>query len=121
MCFEKKVKGKKVPRPNIAEKDIICYKRIGLDGYGQYYNLDIDNLPEIWKKGFHYYETTPFKGAVVNTWNNRLYIEGNAFHSYVDKPTFNLGGYKIIELIIPKGAKYYTNDYEYVSSQIIYK
>lgn len=122
MCFEKDIKSNKKPRPRIAEKDITVWKIIKKSGYGLYYKLNIDGKKEKWTPGFHYWESTPFKSGYVwgGGFNFKLAINGDAFHSFIVRPIYTEVNREIVEMIIPKGAKYYKNDIHYVSSEIIY-
>lgn len=108
MCFINSYK-----RYKIASKNITVYKMIRTNGRGYYYNLYIDGKTEKWKQGYHYTETD-FPKASKNSFS------GNGFHSYIKKPPFIHYNTKIVEMIIPKGSKYYKNTEEYFSSDLIY-
>jgi hypothetical protein len=130
MCFDKICYTKIKPRPKVAKEDITVFKLIGVGGNGMYYDLYINGKKEKWTPGYWYTEDTPFKGAFWNASTKFLSIEGNAFHSLktmkiaLDKQYFwnnmKIVNMTIVKMIIPKGALYYENEKEYVSSQIIY-
>lgn len=125
MCFDKYCITKTKPRPTKAKKDIKVYKLIDINGLGMCYDLNIKGKLEKWTPGYWYEETTPFKGVYWNASIKFLSIDGDAFHSCKtmkvakDKQEY-WRNTKIVEMIIPKGALYYENEREYVSSQIIY-
>ena len=126
MCFNKECYTKNKPRPTKAKEDITVFKVIEITGNGVCYNLHIKGKLEKWTPGYLYEETTPFKGACWRKlFTNLLSIEGNAFHSCKTmKVAKDIQEFwstmKIVKMIIPKGALYYENKREYVSSQIIY-
>lgn len=125
MCFTKLVTIEKDSLPEVAKRDIIVYKVIGKDGYGWMRDLKIAGQRCKWKQGWHYIEETPFLGKKNKKTSNREIIEirGNAFHSCKTRGLAILrrDSYeKVVKMIIPKGAKYYENADEYVSSEIIY-
>lgn len=97
----------------IATKDITVYKMIKNNGEGYYYDLIIDKNKDKWKEGYHYTETDFPKIP-------RYIFRENGFHSSIDRPSFRYVGTKIVEMIIPKGSKYYKNTEEYFSSDLIY-
>jgi hypothetical protein len=120
MCFRLYYTGKK-PLPKKAKEDIIVWKVISKEGWGWMNNLKIDGKEEKWEKGWHYIELKPFIRSTVA--HSTLKVNGNAFHS---NKTRRLGrgkvfyGNKLVRMYIPKGALYYENDTEYVSSEIVY-
>jgi hypothetical protein len=129
MCFTKvykKITEGKIEKPKVAKKDIIVWKVVGADGRGCYKDLYITNEAgeknrEPWTRGFQYTETTPFYTAIAGY--KSLEINGHAFHSKKVKHDAFLiqgSGEIIVNMVIPKGAKYYENDKEYVSSSIIF-
>ena len=126
MCFDKKYNPlTRKPQPKKAKKDIIVFKVIGRHGNGMIYDLFIKGKNEVWTPGYWYTEKTPFVGSTFDSFSGWFSVYGNAFHSLKtkilakDKQTY-WGGTKVVKMIIPKGALYYENEKEYVSSQIIY-
>lgn len=113
MCF---FISKKYPNELTAKRDIVCYKLLR-DGYPQY------------ESGFgkyQYNKRNPPVSLVPRASLSFSYImEG--YHSYRERKftlffsTQYLGINQLVKFIIPKGAKYYKNDTEYVSSTIIRK
>lgn len=127
MCFIKNYNRKdECKKPKIAKKNILVYKVIGKNGDGCYRNLYITNEKgqtnrEPWKRGFQYTELTPFKSAVHK--DLCVIVEGDAFHSKKTKySALDIKGYDeiVVRMIIPKGALYYENIREYVSSSLIF-
>lgn len=127
MCLEILTRAKKLknaPKPRIAKQDIEVRKCIYKTRRSLIYDLIIDDKVDKWKKGTHYYETTPFKGKDLR--DDCLYINGNCFHSYASKiQAENIRQCyddirMVIRCIIPKGAKYYYAYDMYASSEIIY-
>lgn len=131
MCFTLNLRKEKdrfkLPseiKPKIAKKDIIVYKKLYKNNFGQYYNLYIRGKVYPYKQGYIYSETTPFKSLKLTFhYNWSIEVNGHAFHSYVKKPILpilELKDYQIVEMIIPKGSLYYCNNEEYVSNQLYY-
>lgn len=129
MCFEKNLSKntKRIPKPQVADKNITVYKVINNFGWGWFYSLIINDKKEPWTKGFEYEELTPFAGCRIYKSCSSVYpilnIEGNAFHSKKTRKEAAKIRYireKVVTMIIPKGALYYENDTEYVSNRIIY-
>lgn len=123
MCF--KIYQKDKPKPQKAKEDIIVYKAIRKNGMSIYKQMVIDGKETRWKKGYEYYETTPFRTMVKSRFTDRWDISGHAFHSgarYYDAYNHvNISrGDIVVRMIIPKGALYFTNGGEYVSNRIIY-
>lgn len=120
MCFDKITRNQKY---KIATENIPCWKVVKRNNLGCFQNLTIDGIVEKWEEGTHYMETTPFKGSF-----RKYEIEGNAFHSkktkilaiWLRRSKFLHGRkFKVVEMHIPKGAKYYENEIEYCSSEIV--
>lgn len=125
MCFNKQITILNDKNPLIAKKNILVYKCISKDGYGVYYSLYINGIREKWKRGYHYIETTPFANKHYSDNINLLRIKDNTFHSSKTKKwlRYNICDpiYEyMVTMIIPKGALYYENANEYVSSEIIF-
>lgn len=125
MCFLKVYNRKynKPPKPCVAKKDITVYKMLTHDDFSPYASIIINDATEKWIKGWEYFETTPFLTA--NMWWNQLFVSGHAFHSKKTKEKAELmrnrnPNRKVVTMIIPKGALYYENNSEYVSSSLIY-
>lgn len=133
MCFNLCDSSAKRPQPNVAEKDITVWKVLKKNNEGLFYDLKIGRKIEPWTKGFHYTETTAFRGAkrenslfgytTRHTWWE---FTANCFHSCKtreqarNKASFNPTERKVVKMIIPKGALYYTDNREYISSEIIF-
>lgn len=112
MCFNKK----KFQFPSKAKKDIICYKYLIKGKYPRSFYYGKDYI--MGKK-----ESIKFK--FKEKISKRINI---GFHSYKEKElTFLYQKYvyedrkdtKCYKCIIPQGSRYYENDFEYVSEQII--
>lgn len=123
MCFTKRFKTRKEARnfknnPKIAKKDIPVYKVIHKTGFSAIKGFD-------YCKGFHYTELNPFKGRIKRhdfLFHWLLDIE-TGFHScksIQEAKKWGLNNKKLVTFYIPKGAKYYENDTEYVSDQIVW-
>lgn len=132
MCLEVQQKDRK---PLVATKDINVYKVLAEGGWGPIFTLYIQGLAQRYEKGYHYTETTPFKGRECHRplcgdgWH--IKIGRNAFHSLktregAENLMVNLKRihterhFKIVRMTIPKGAKYYESGTGYASSEIIY-
>jgi len=118
MCF---TLNRKYPKSKIAEKDIICYKI-----------LNRRTAPH--QEWFVYQKNVKTKkeDLVVHqimdddpAWINEGYHSYKSFWQYIPKydnfaqiPRAHFGIYK---MVIPKGAKYWENEAEYVSETIILK
>lgn len=117
MCFTTDYRGK----AKIAKRSIRVYKKIRVNNLGMHYDLKFKGKNTPWEIGIHYTETK-FPGV----WYSQRYsISSNAFHSAKRKPgninrPWQLYEMKIGIFRIPKGAKYYENSINYVSSDIIY-
>lgn len=105
-------------KPLIAERDIIVYKGLTCRDYPPIKQMIIDRHTVGYERGFHYYNTTPFRGR--SSHGLEMYISGNCFHSCVTHQRASMMCSKVVKMIIPKGALYYTNGKEYASSEIIY-
>ena len=124
----------------IEEQDIVCYKTFNNkteSGYissylgfkyikGKLYSLKSIKQKHIRKMTYSYRDEYTLKNRILMVFNiipiykrHQLYTE-IGFHSYINKyPHFNTYYEEYIKCIIPKGATYYKNDYEYVSNKII--
>lgn len=110
-------------KPEVAKEDIIVYKVILSSGYPLYR----ERLAGFkYEKGFHYYQTGnkpfTFDYGRVSPRNWALLISVGLHSCKTRQNAKNraeLGG-KVVKMIIPKGAKYFENDTEYVSDQLIY-
>ena len=95
-------------QPLIAKKDIVVYKVINIFGGASIYR----NFK--YEQGYHYYQTgkRPFgfviyKGSFQEKWKIDI-NEGLHSYSTVTKATSRCDSYsKVVEMIIPKGAKYF--------------
>jgi len=125
MCFIKyfKTKEKAVEaknNPKIAKRDIPVWKQlISLNpdekvGFSPYYSFP-------YFKGFHYYITDRRKfGIYVEaTGYSRDYklVINKGLHSYSSNNRYKIN---LVKMYIPKGALYYTDGEEYVSSQLVW-
>ena len=119
MCFSTGIYTRTKPKPKIAKSDITVYKDIGKYGKGYYYSLiGVDGKYMKWEKGFHYTELPDDKGRVFSferCWNGGQWTIHKGLHS--KRKRYWLSE---VEMIIPKGAKYFENKTEYVSDQLIY-
>lgn len=108
MCFYIEYNNDKPKIAKIADKDIICYKTLGIRG-----NTLISAV-----KGFSYEMGKKYckKRFPSRTIKNQLHGEG--FHSYTScRSAYN--GCIVVECIIPKGTRYYSNKHEYCSEAIV--
>jgi len=124
MCFSLKGSKTRKPKSKIAAKDIIVYKAIRKDRWGWVFNLKIKGKEVKWKKGWWYYETTPFLDMEYDgkgEWD----FNGHCFHSVINKEDCQQNYVDpedefLQKFIIPKDAKYYKNQRQYISDQLIY-
>ena len=123
MCFLAKTTEEATLK--IATKNIRVYKAISREGNGWLYSLWINNEREKWTPGFHYTEPDFSKKAL----NKRIvgegyFVDGNAFHSKKTLDSVRKMSHDhndiIVEMYIPRGARYYENNEEYVSSSLVY-
>jgi hypothetical protein len=125
MCF---IISPKYPESKIAEKDIICYKILNRKTSPHqtwfvykrnWRNEKVDLCPhQIFDEGEE-------PGSFPKIWINEGYYSYKKFWQYV--PKYNdysqvpRAHFRICKMIIPKGAKYWENETEYVSETIILK
>lgn len=118
MCFHTGIYTRTKPKPKIAESDITVYKEIGYNGNGYRYPLiGKDGNRMKWEKGFHYTELPDDKGRVFSferCWNGEWTIH-KGLHSKRKRYWRSA-----VKMIIPKGTKYFENETEYVSDQLVY-
>lgn len=117
MCFT----AYRKPELKQATQDILVYKVISKDGWGWAHNLLIDGKECKWEQGWQYTETHFVKDALYYV--GRWVIDKNAFHSKKthEGADFLCAPYEmIVEMYIPKGAYYYENETEYVSSDLVW-
>jgi hypothetical protein len=106
--------------PKIATKDILVWKVIESNGVSPYRYFK-------YEKGYHYYQTgkKPF-GFKLQQGFCRWFIEINmGLHSCKSinraKEVQGLSSTrKVVKMYIPKGAKYFENEREYVSDQLVW-
>lgn len=122
MCFRLLTKNR-YPRPLVAKEDIVVYKRLKKTskGYKSPYKDFVYNV------GYHYYETSSLRKRYTGSpmYNFRLHSFdiNEGLHSYKDLTTamyWKNTLEKIVKMIIPKGAKYYDNGSEIVSTELIF-
>lgn len=120
MCFTSTtIEKRKVPKPMKAKENILVYKSLSWSGSSPYFPMYINHVCEKYTPGFIYEETTPFKGATVISTN--FMVRGNAFHVNKRKAyAEQVHGGDIQAMIIPKGALYYENKDEFVTSKLWY-
>lgn len=112
-------------RPELkrAGKDIPVFKCIKRGGGGVYKSLYIKGVLEKWTQGFHYSEPYFKKSALIKDWVGDYMVQGDALHSCATRQAamrHSNSGRKIVEMYIPKGAYYYMEDDNYVSSALVY-
>lgn len=107
-------------KPQIATKDIKVWKmmRVEKEGRKNVYTSPFRGFT--YKKGFHYYqEGKAFSFAIDGP---TLEIH-QGLHAYRDKTAAISAGWwncNPVRMIIPKGAKYYANEIEIVSDQLVF-
>lgn len=132
MCFSKTVYSDTDKIALVAEKDIKCYKILVLRNFNH-----LRNEPKI-LTSYYYYNKKWKLGKLYNTKldNTKLDINicgprhpfgydiliiNQGFHSYCSLTVvgwqYHINGI-LYECVIPKGATYYSDDEEYVSTQI---
>lgn len=104
MCFYVYVYGKGKLTEQTAAADIPVYKF-----------LTGRNTSTV--RGFKYRPDTLYRLRKKLEVENGSIYEG--FHSYRYEPIMNTFGQKIVKFIIPKGSKYFINNYECVSDRIL--
>lgn len=124
MCFS--MYTSRPSRPKVARNQIIVYKRL-TPGVGNKYQSPYKYFE--FERGFHYYNEDP-KLEIITNKIQRARVKGNYFiavheglHSYATIAVareYLEGAEEIVEMIIPKGAIYYTDGEEYVSSELIF-
>lgn len=106
--------------PLIAERDINVYKILDKDGYSPFRVMKYD-------KGTHYYQTG--KAFTVSTvkdfsckWSIKVKrgLHSTTIPTRYDRITMDVGCYKSVRMVIPKGSKYFTNGIDYVSDNLIW-
>lgn len=124
MCFVQKFKSKKLMEermnnPLIAKKDILVYKKLYLQSNGKKGKSPLRGF--LYEKGYTYYITNkqPFhiRIPVYTRFSNTFFIN-RGLHSYAKRRETTYTN--IVEMYIPKGAIYYTNGKQYVSSQLMW-
>ncbi len=120
MCFKLRYEDKK---PRVAKQDIVCWKILRMDNRSPMYDLVIDRKEEAWTPGYIYWEKSQtFRKSSISQYK----VNGGCFHSKRMRKLAKIswimddGDKKVVKMIIPKGAKYYENDEEYVSDTIWY-
>lgn len=123
--FESRKKAREFYKtPLIAKKDILVYKILQkYNNHSPYYYMK-------YEKGFLYYQDgkrqfSSYIMPLVFSWNLEI---NQGLHSYKNKKVaedclfsvFTDPSYKIVEMIVPKGSKYFENDGEIVSNQLLY-
>ena len=117
--------------PKIADKDIICYKRVKKAKIKGVYESSIKRFEYVIRQSYTNYTDIKYTPAIIKHIQlaNYLflnYIEGGMFHSYVSSLyPIRLNtppNWITLKCIIPKGAYYYEGYFggspSYASSQI---
>lgn len=99
-------------KPNVAEKDIVCYKALFKTNDGRYYSM----LQYYYEIGKLYFVSS----KDFNCSHKRGYEIGKGFHSFINKPDpsdysqLRAGefGDVLLKCVIPKGAIYFRNNVE---------
>ena len=123
MCLFKARGVHPLNRPLIAEKDIICYKKLQQVGNDAYVTPCTDTQIPI----ECIQDKVPFKAEILHKiifiWRHILgfsdCVEDGFIHTFKEDDVYS--SYIVFECIIPKGTKYFigTND-DYASEQIIF-
>jgi len=134
MCFNSTFDSnlQKEPIPLIAKKDIVCYKKMSVFKKDKGVRLrssifcDIEKNNHVTKvcyelgKKYHAKDVNGKKAQLKPRTVDKYFSVSEGFHSYnkLKKP----GGYRTtnIKCTIPKGTKYFKNETEYVSEEIIF-
>ena len=103
--------------PKIAEKDIRVYKVLTQDNYSPHF-------PMKYEKGFHYKEEK-FSFEICRWYDIWGVSINKGLHSAknIRKANFRVNcgyGDKIVIMYIPKGAKYFESNGEYVSTELVW-
>lgn len=118
MCF---IKKKRTDKLKIAKKDIVCYK-VSIRSTSCGVPNDFTKFNPYYCWGFTYKQE---KQATVIKLGTRNIEVNKGYHSYKNRRHlmnyWNGCDLYVGIFIIPKGAKYYENDQEYVSSTLIFK
>ncbi len=113
MCF--KIKDRKL---RVAKRDIKVYKAIAKSGYGLFYNLrDKKGNVLLWKQGYHYSEKI---GGPRGNFIMRGLHSKRTRYGASKVARWYATDRRIVEMYIPKGAKYYMNRTDYVSNQLVW-
>lgn len=107
----------------VAKKDILVYKILRSTNYAPYKNFE-------YEKGFHYYQVGKPFSFDIGYWGDKWQIAiGKGLHAYTSltaaqcpKIMFFNSTIKIVEMIVPKGSKYFisSNEKEIVSDNLIW-
>jgi hypothetical protein len=123
MCFRLRIKDKKIlEKPLVAKEDIIVYKVLQTHIFnGNKYFSPYRKYP--YKRGEHYYQDTkrkkqPFR-IFYDGHNHRMHIYVG-LHAFLSEKKAKKFGYFVFKMIVPKGAKYYKNRTEIVSTDLIF-
>ena len=110
-------------QPSIAKKDMVVFKIISPIGISPYRNFK-------WEPGFHYYQDNcklpkNIRQNYSDQWRVRVHIGLHAFttlyQAEVKKRNWLSQNDMIVEMIVPKGAKYYLGENnDIVSTEMIY-
>lgn len=111
MCFYTKF-----TKIRIATEDIVCYKRVKIDG-----NCCL-SLYQDFKYEYNKTYSGKSKWILFLKWLLNFYIESEGYHSYIDD-WVRCHSKANVKCIIPKGSLYIINKFfgEYCSSSIIIK
>lgn len=125
MCLYKDKKKHPFNRPLVADKDIVCYKKLDFCYFTWGYMTPCTHS-QIPTKCLR--KKVPFKAEIVNKaqfiWKHILgfsdVVTDGFIHSYAYTPSLSFR-YDTFKCIIPKGTKYFIGvDHDYASEQIIF-
>lgn len=116
MCLNIKYrKADGIPSPQIAERDIIVYKHLIR------FNKTLVSPYQLfrYKKGWHYTEKLAGVGGIFKGFYsiNRGLFAHVQYKKWMSKIQ---PWERVVEMTIPKGAQYYTNGIEIVSTDLIW-
>ena len=111
--------------PEIADKDIICYKLVKRTEIKGVYKSNIQRFEYIIRQLYTNYFDIKYADMFIKRRYNLFAIEEGMFHSYASNlyPILSpLPRYALLKCIIPKGAYYFEGYFDdspsYASSQI---
>lgn len=120
MCFRTTILLNNTPKALVAKEDIECWKVLT-----NYFRSPMRSSMQ-WTAGWHYFITNKNPFSFSKTYTYRVWNIERGLHSfkslYHAKRYFNNNthAYKYVKMIIPKGAKYFVNKSQYVSSDLVF-